>query len=521
MKHIRLAIGMVFLSFVLNACNTDIDETSIEDVDTAITLTYWLAVDNMVYNAHTTLNETFYAAEQKRLTGIDIEYRHPAYAQEIEQFNLMIASGEYPDIIEYNFFREYSGGPVKAIEDGVILDLTDLIPGYAPNFHAYLNEHPEVRKMIMTDDGRIFNFPFIRSDESLLTFFGPIVNKSMLDDYGLELPETMNDWYVMLKTMKENGVENPLTYSLFMQDAWLGSCFVGAFDIANGFYQEDGQVKFGPIEATYKDYLIEMRRWYDEGLIDTDIASISKEQIRRKLITGTSGASIGYNASRLGSWIADTEGDDAYDFVGVKYPVLIEGQRPMFGQRDLVYTGEGAAISTSCQDIELAMKLLDFNYSEEGYLLNNYGVEGESYEIVAGVPILLESVINHESYDTSTSLTRYVRSTYRGPFVQSSNFYRQYGYSYPQQIQAVERWSDSDASLYSLPLITPSVEESEELARIMSGIDAYVDEMFLKFMFGIEPIDNYETYVQVITDMGINRAKEIYQDSLERYNKRE
>lgn len=522
MKKLITAVGLILSIIVLYGCSDTIsDEVTIEDTEKTEPLTYWLAVDNIVYNAHTTLNESFYAAEQKKLTGIDIKYEHPTYTQEIEQFNLMIASGEYPDIIEYNFFREYSGGPVKAIADGVILDLTDLIPRYAPNFNAYLKENPDVRKMIMTDDGRIYNFPFIRSDESLLTFFGPIVNKSMLDDYDIDLPETMDEWYVMLTAMKENGVESPLTYPLYMQDSVLGSAFVGAFDIANGFYQVDGQVKFGPIEAGYKDYLSEMRKWYDEGLIDADIASITKDQIRRKLITGASGASLGYNASRLGVWIADTEEDDAYDFVGVKYPVLTKGERPKFGQRDLMYTGDGATISTSCQNIELAMKLLDFNYSEDGYMLNNYGVEGESYEIVGGVPMLLESVLNHETYDRGTSLTRYVRSTYRGPFVQSADFYRQYGYSYPQQVLAVEFWSESDAYAYNMPLITPSSGESEELARIMSGIDAYVDEMFLKFLFGIESIDNFETYVHRIDEMGIMRAIEIYQDSLNRYSERE
>ena len=38
----------------------------------------------------------------KENTGVKVEFVHPEPGQGTEQFNLMLASGELPDIVEYN-----------------------------------------------------------------------------------------------------------------------------------------------------------------------------------------------------------------------------------------------------------------------------------------------------------------------------------------------------------------------------------------------------------------------------------
>lgn len=114
----------------------------------------------------------------------------------------MLASGELPDMLEYNFFN-FPGGPEKAIKDGYILELNDLIDKYAPNYKKYLQEHPEVEKMVKTDKGSYYSFPFIRGDESLLTFQGPVIRKDWLDELGLPVPETIDEWTTALKAFKE------------------------------------------------------------------------------------------------------------------------------------------------------------------------------------------------------------------------------------------------------------------------------------------------------------------------------
>ena len=54
------------------------------------------------------------------------------------------------------------------------------------------------------------------------------------------------------------------------------------------------------------------------------------------------------------------------------------------------------SISASCKDPELALKWLDYQYSYDAMLLNNFGIEGESYVIdEAGKPQLTEQIQNN------------------------------------------------------------------------------------------------------------------------------
>ncbi len=142
---------------------------------------------------------------------------------------MMLASGEYPDIMEIDFYN-HPGGPNKAISDGYIIALNDYMQ-YAPNLVKYLEEHPEVDKMCKTDDGTYYAFPFIRGDKSLIVFSGLMLIKDWLDDLGLEVPTTIDEWHTVLTAFKnEKGAEAPLS---FLVDSLKSSAaFAGAFDVA-------------------------------------------------------------------------------------------------------------------------------------------------------------------------------------------------------------------------------------------------------------------------------------------------
>ncbi|SHI02654.1 extracellular solute-binding protein [Clostridium grantii] len=468
------------------------------------------------------LGTTPYGETVKKLSGANYKYIHPVKGQEKEQMNLMVASGEFPDIVEYNFLTDYLGGPEKAISDGVIVDLTELIPKYAPNLMKYLEANPEVMKMVKTDTGKIYNFPLIRGDEQLLTFFGPIVNKAMLDKYNLQEPETMDEWYTMLKTFKENGVKSPLSFDPKQLTTDKGSLFIGAYGIAKDFYlDENKEIKFGSIQPEYKEFLAEFKKWYEEGLIDADIASLDGTQITAKMLSEQSGASMGPRGGTLGGWRDSTQGDENFNFIGVKYPTLVKGEKPKFAQKTFAVQGNGACITTSCKDVITAIRLLDWNYSEEGTMVNNFGVEGESYNMVDGYPVLTDLILkNPNGLSAFAASTLYLRGTYYGPFIMDQRLYEQYGATYKEQKEANEKWTYSDVAKYQLPQVTPLAEESEELSSIMSEINTYRDEMFYKFIFGAESLDNYDKYVENIKNMNIDRATEIYTSALERYNKR-
>lgn len=489
-----------------------------------VEFSYWLELSPNINQVVTNLGEAPFVAELNKVTGVATEFQHPVTNQVKEQFNLMVASGELTDIFEYNILADYSGGPEKAISDGVIVDLTDYLPKYAPNLMKYYEEHPEVAKFARTDTGKYYSFPFIRGDDSLMVFFGPVVNGKWLEELGLEYPETMDEWYTMLTRFKnEKGATAPLTYEPALLSTTLGSTFIGAYGISEDFYlDKQGKIQYGSIQPGYRSFLETFSKWYAEGLLDADIETVNREQVAAKLTTGESGASIGYMASRMGTWITATVGNSDYNFVGVKYPVENKGDIPMFTQKDVAINGStgDAYITPGCEDIEAAVRFLDYGYSDEGRKLFNFGIEGVSYEMKDGYPTYSDLILHNPDKTIVEALAMHARSNYSGPFVQAKEYIEQYGYTYPQQKAANDLWKISDVDKYRMPKVTPTPEESEELAIIMSEVLTYRDEMQVKYVMGIESLDTYDTYVQNIKDMGIDRAIEIYEAALERFNNR-
>ena len=112
----------------------------------------------------------------------------------------LIAGNDLPDIIEYNWYT-YTGGPERALSEGLIRAID--IETEAPNLYAYLQQHPEIDKMCKTDDGQYFGFPFIRGDKYLQTSAGIIIRQDWLDELGLAMPETIDDWTNVLTQFKE------------------------------------------------------------------------------------------------------------------------------------------------------------------------------------------------------------------------------------------------------------------------------------------------------------------------------
>lgn len=508
--------------------NTNTETTTSGDTTVSYPLqeggsvSYWIELNPNVASNYTALEDTVFAQTLQANTGVDIEFTHPAVGQVTEQFNLLMSNKTLPDIIEYSWVS-YSGGPQKAIEDGVIIPLNDIIDQYCPNLKAYLEENPEVDKMIKTDDGTYYCFPFLRGADKLLTSTGTMIRQDWLDDLGMEVPTTMDEWYEVLTAFKnEKGATAPFTYQYSSVSLTDHNPFAYAYGAPRGFYLgDDGTVHFGAVEDGFKEYLMTMNKWMSEGLLDMDLATLTGDQVSAKITNGAAGASFGWCGSNMGVWTnAGKATDEKFSLAPAPYPVVNEGDTPQFGQRDNNYVGAGsAAITTSCQNVELAARLLDYGYSEEGHMLFNFGVEGESYTLVDGEPIYTDEILANPDLSIAHAMVGYIRGNYNGPFVQDGRYVEQY-YTLDTQKQALEIWSATNAKAHTLPPITPSVDESKEQSQIMNEISTYRDEMTLKFILGTESFDNWDNYVNTINNMNLERVLEIQNAALERYNNR-
>ncbi|WP_282939712.1 extracellular solute-binding protein [Paenibacillus sp. RC67] len=486
-------------------------------------LTSWESLNNNATTFAPNLTDLPFGKQLEKETGVKVKYIHPSDNQTKEQFNLMIASNELPDTVEYDWTGRsagsYPGGPEKAIADKVIVPLNDIIDKYAPNLKKKLQADKELDKMIKTDSGKYYVFPMIRNPSGLV-FRGPIIRKDWLDDLGLQMPTTVDEWETVLKAFKEKkGATAPLSVTYVNGNLEMRDAFIGAYKTSNTFYLDDqGKVKFGPIDPQYKDALALLRKWYAEGLFDKDFALTDGKALDTKMLSGQTGATVGLQSGGLGKWLDTMKGKDPkYNLVAAPYPSLKKGETPFTGHRDFKYSpGASKAITTGAKNPELVAKWLDYAYSEKGGLLFNFGIEGDSYTMDKGIPKYTDKIVKNDKYNLQQMIAQYTKPN--GPYEADE---RRSWNSYKQQDDAPAIWGATDAEKHTIPLfLTPTIEESKELGKIINDVTNYKEEMFVKFVVGKEPLDNYDTYVAQIKKLGIERAVKIYQDALDRYNKR-
>ena len=212
------------------------------------------------------------------------------------QYLAMLASGNYPDIIQWQHNNSYVGGVAQLYADGIIIELNDVIDKYMPNYKKLLEENPHVAKTLMDDEGRYLYFTVINPLNSNLekvavTWWGLMMRQDWLDNVGMEAPTTIDEWYEVLTAFKEgdpngNGEMDELPFDAGSAGHQL---FMPAFGIQNGVYVDatTGKVGYGQYTQAYKAYLETMNiggrrkrerqrmRWLD-GITDSMDVSLSE-----------------------------------------------------------------------------------------------------------------------------------------------------------------------------------------------------------------------------------------------------
>ena len=484
-------------------------------------LTWYSKLNANVSTTYPNLGDTPWAQYVMEKTGIEIEFIHPTVGSEEEEFSILIASGEYPDIIE-NMWTSYPGEPQAAINDGVIIDLDDVMANNAPNFSKLMADHPDIDKRVKTINGSYYCFPFLRGLESPnITQFsaGMILRKDVLDELGLEMPETIDEWETTLRAFKKAGFEAPfVTRNEWMKDVWSPG-----FDNWGDFYVEDGTVKNGLIEASRKDFISKMHDWYEEGLIDRDWLVADKASNQTYFTTGKSAAVYAPFGQGLGQYtqVMNEENPEiTQEDIRCTVPVTsVKGQNAKFSKMNDIYdkSGVSAAISTQCENIEAAAWLLDWMFSEEGNLCCNFGIEGVTYEMKDGKPVYTDVIMrNPDGLSVANALAAYTRASTSGVCVQDEDYIEQY-YEQDNQKEALELSMKTDMGEHFFPPTSVAEEDIEQYADIMNNVKTLADEMEAQFIAGTVPMDEWDAYQEQLKKFGIEDAIAMMQTAYDNY----
>lgn len=456
----------------------------------------------------------------EELTGVHIEWREESYTDPKQKMNLMFSTGDTEDIV-WDAHIHTSGGAKKLLDDGLIVSLNPYIEKYAPNLKKLIQETPGLLEQISTDDGRIFMFPSIRMDPITRSNSGFAIRKDWLDRAGLPVPETIDEWYTMLKTFQDmdmngNGLKDECFVSMgFEKTSQSLDNLAVAYGLIAGtdFYVKDGQIKYGAYDPEFKDFVAEMAKWYAEGLLDPEFSTQDSKQFDSKMVNDVGGAYYGSLSGNMGKFLAARSDDPEYDLVAAPMPKAPDGNVYVAVSSYGKMVPHGASICSTNENIVETVKWLDWHYSEEGTTLYNWGIEGQSYEVVDGKKQFTDLIFNNpDGLSKDEAAARYAGGVItQMPIVEDTEVFLALK-SLPQQKAASQLWCQADTSWILPPLYFDS-ETTTENANIMSEIKTYVAEQFNKYVMGIESMDTFDQFQQQLKDMGIETVLANYQAS--------
>lgn len=498
------------------------------------TLTYMVTINPMNANLYTSFQDLAIWNELEARTNVTVDATLVNAQEGQTKFNLMVASGEYTDWLD-SVSSNYATGVVGALDDDVIIDLTDIIKEQMPNYWSYLSSSDEYLKGATQDDGRmgmIFALTRLEVDDCTS---GPVIRQDWLDALGLDTPVTYDDLHDVLVAFKDNyGASMWIPYTGSPMGGYLGAgfdTFTTYMTHLRGrepFYQRDGEICFGPIDDQYYDYLELMAAWYDEGLIWSDFTSYTQAfdaPPDDMVMNGSFGVWFG----NTGKWDVYTAGatDPNFHCVAFADPVMEAGNINHIRNMNEHITNGGISISTQCTEDKLAASigLLDYFYSEEGSFLITFGTEGVTFEYDAdGHPQYTELITNNpDGYSQSQAMTLYCGSTVNTTIQHPEADYL-VNTNTDDQNAASDIWKATSDAAYDIPdLCTISQEDSETYTAVMSDIGSFVSEWSLKVITGVQELtpEAFEAYRSQLTDvLNIQQAIDIKQDALDRYNQR-
>ena len=380
---------------------------------------------------------------------MDLEFQIPVSGSEKDNFNTLLATGEYPDLMDLTI---YQGSVAGLYNEGIALDITDYVEKYMPNYVAFLDAHPDLKATAMNvidgekkylgiygygdglgdmwggfeyrrdwiikygknpNDGSSFSGAYAVTKEDGTPDVDTWEDNVVFPSGGSD-PIYISDWEWMMKifqtALKEEGITDGYGMSLNYSGFFPTGDLVGSFGGAAWWHvNPDGMIGYGPTSDNFRTYLQCMNTWYKNGWIDKAFAEHVRDQFYAiddtKVRSGKVGLWYGL-VSQLGGKLDNGEGYlDGIVVAAAPQPINdIYGTAEQQNKKPFVmYQDSMESFMTIVtdkakdKDLPTLFTFLDNLYSEEGSLLKSLGMSKEQYEEVKD-PFYTEQGLTEGSY---------------------------------------------------------------------------------------------------------------------------
>jgi putative aldouronate transport system substrate-binding protein len=345
-------------------------------------------------------------------TGVTLKVEF-AVGDPKQKIALITASGEYPDLISPKYTN-------LLVDAGALLDLTKLIDKNAPNIKKVYGDFLKRQRWSLADQS-IYEIATVDSinNQYFDATGGFELQYAVVKELGYPTIRTLSDYENAIKAYiakypKIDG-KDTIGLSLIAED-WRSMISVRnpAFQATGA--PDNGEWYIDPVTFEAKQHYLrpeekEYFRWLnhmnDIGLLDKETFTQKYDQYKAKIATGTVLGLIdqeweygdGENALRQDSKQDSTKQYRAY----AHFPVTLNNNYKANDFNMPGFSGgDGTSITTKCKDPVRAIQFLDFLSSDEGQILNNWGIKDKHYKVDAnGVRYIPQAIQDQKTNDNA------------------------------------------------------------------------------------------------------------------------
>ena len=471
-------------------------------------------------------NDIMIVQRAEEVTNVHIDWLMVPGTGWDEKKNLMLATGDLPDIIESQLavsdLTRY--GP-----DGSFIPMQDLISEYAVNFTHLYEELPDLERYIVAPDGNTYGMARVNSGPWMTTNGVGTINTAWLDAVGMDMPETLDDFYEVLKAFKEkdpngNGVadEIPFDFAMGSKSPLTENNGVGyimaSFGIAVGTGDhtytgvKDGEVICQGTLPEYKEAVTYLTKLYQEGLMSVEGFTSTNADLIAKL--NQDPAVIGYvQLWDINDYVSNPENNDAMAYM----PILkhADGREPRFYRNPMPGINRGwDTITSACETPEVAIRWIDYFFEET--------ISIEHIEGPIGVRLIEQPDGTLHVREAPEGMTvaddRAAHCNAQTLAVTPSMYEKRLKLPHTDpKVEFVEEYCHPFADPEPMMPVYYTAEESNEMAQLQTDIQTFIDRKTSEWMRNGNIDAEWDNYIKELNSMGLDRWLEIKQEAYDRF----
>ena len=481
--------------------------------------------------------DTEFAKLIKEKFGIEFEYERIPRADWETKTNIAYSTGNEADLTtggkEPQYKKWANQGYLEAIpeeyiygDDAVLKDWKNLWSD---------EDFEKVMDLAKNSDGKLYYLPSVRQEKVQMCWD---YRKDIFDKLNLEFPKTIDEFYEVCSKIKAAYPDKIIISSNGQGTASPGSALTGFCQaywmpeliMTQHSYVDPVTNEFVPYALTTdnaREMYKTIKKFSDAGFIDKEIMKIDKDTFSSRLAQDNCFITYNYvynnddftkktkagDSSKVAEWTWSDRMITAFPEKGTIY------------KRDPLYSNWGPAFSAGISEDEDRYKAVMgfFNWcaTEEGQMFTTYGIEGESYDVVNGVPTFKEGWYDESNPSTDKKVDKTLTGEFGGigaPFIKEETMFKKIR---GEEIDLLWEAYQNQENYYYFDQIPMRYTEDEEkrYSDLETALNAKRDEYMQRFFSGDVDPGNDADWNQYLSDMkkvGLDEFTELQQTVYDR-----